>query len=81
MRDWATGGDLPDTITRAGGGVVWGRDSSFFLYVEKDDNHRPLKVFRHRLGTPQTDDDDNGGNTLAVAVRSTQRAPQPPEAP
>ena len=56
MRDWATGGDLPDTITRAGGGVVWGRDSSFFLYVEKDDNHRPLKVFRHRLGTPQTDD-------------------------
>jgi len=56
VRDWATGEDLPDTITRAGGGVVWGRDSSFFLYVEKDDNHRPLKVFRHRLGTPQTDD-------------------------
>ena len=21
-----------------------------------DDNHRPLKVFRHRLGTPQSDD-------------------------
>ena len=56
VRDWATGEDLPDTITLAGGGVVWGRDSSFFLYVEKDDNHRPLKVFRHRLGTPQTDD-------------------------
>ena len=56
VRDWATGEDLPDMIARAGGGVVWGRDSSFFLYVEKDDNHRPLKVFRHRLGTPQTDD-------------------------
>ena len=56
VRDWATGEDLPDTIARAGGGVVWGRDSTFFLYVEKDDNHRPLKVFRHRLGTAQADD-------------------------
>ncbi len=56
LRDWATGQDLPDTVERASGGVVWGADSSFFLYVEKDDNHRPLKVFRHRLGTRQSDD-------------------------
>jgi oligopeptidase B len=56
VRDWQTGQDLPDTVERAGGGVVWGRDSTFFFYVERDENHRPLKVFRHRLGTPQTDD-------------------------
>ena len=56
VRDWATGQDLPDEVARASGGVVWGSDSSFFFYVEKDDNHRPLKVFRHRLGTPQSDD-------------------------
>jgi oligopeptidase B len=56
VRDWATGQDLPDEVARASGGVVWGSDSSFFLYVEKDDNHRPLKVFRHRLGTKQSDD-------------------------
>jgi oligopeptidase B len=56
VRDWTTGRDLPDEIARASGGVVWGRDSSFFLYVEKDDNHRPLKVFRHRLGTQQSGD-------------------------
>ena len=56
VRDWATGQDLPDEVTRASGGVVWGSDSSFFLYVEKDDNHRPLKVFRHCLGTKQSDD-------------------------
>jgi oligopeptidase B len=56
VRDWATGEDLPDEVQRASGGVVWGSDSSFFLYVEKDDNHRPLKVFRHRLGTRQSDD-------------------------
>ena len=38
------------------GNVVWGGDSTFFFYVQLDDNHRPLKVFRHRLGTPQADD-------------------------
>jgi len=56
VRRWDTGEDLPDTLTETGGSVVWGRDSSFFLYVRIDENHRPLKVFRHRLGTPQSDD-------------------------
>ena len=56
VRDWATGADLPDVVERAGGGVVWGRDSRFFYYVERDENHRPLKVFRHLLGTRQEDD-------------------------
>ena len=56
VRDWTTGIDLPDTIERTSGSVVWSTDSSFFYYVERDDNHRPLKIHRHRLGTPQTDD-------------------------
>ncbi|TMJ25361.1 MAG: S9 family peptidase [Alphaproteobacteria bacterium] len=56
VRRWDTGEDLADTITQAGGNVVWGLDSTFFFYVERDQNHRPLKVFRHRLGTLQTDD-------------------------
>jgi oligopeptidase B len=56
VRDWANGQDLPDEVARASGGIVWGSDASFFLYVEKDDNHRPLKVFRHRLGALQGDD-------------------------
>ena len=56
VRSWETGEDLPDVLTQAGGGVVWGKDSTFFFYVRVDDNHRPLQVFRHRLGTPQADD-------------------------
>jgi oligopeptidase B len=57
VRRWQTGEDLPDTLTQASGSVVWGRDSTFFLYVQVDENHRPLKVFRHRLGTPQSADE------------------------
>ncbi len=56
IRRWDTGEDLPDVLTETGGGVVWGLDSTFFYYVHVDDNHRPLKVYRHRLGTAQADD-------------------------
>jgi len=56
VRRWDTGEDLPDIVTETSGSVVWGRDSSFFFYVRVDENHRPLKVYRHRLGTAQADD-------------------------
>jgi oligopeptidase B len=56
VRRWTAGEDLADTIEQASGNVVWGRDSTFFYYVRVDDNHRPLQVFRHRLGTLQSDD-------------------------
>lgn len=56
VRRWDTAEDLPDILTETSGSVVWGRDSSFFFYVQVDDNHRPLKVYRHRLGTAQADD-------------------------
>lgn len=56
VRRWDTGEDLPDMLTETSGSVVWGRDGSFFFYVRVDENHRPLKVYRHVLGTAQPDD-------------------------
>jgi oligopeptidase B len=56
VRRWDTREDLPDTLSETSGSVVWGRDGSFFFYVRVDENHRPLKVYRHRLGTAQADD-------------------------
>src|ERR687898_26906 len=56
IRDWQTGADLPDVIEQTSGSVVWGHDSTFFYYVRLDDNHRPLHIYRHRLGTPQSAD-------------------------
>src|SRR5260370_33583192 len=56
VRDWQSGEDLPDIIEQTSGGVVGGADSTVFFYVKRDENHRPLHVFRHRLGTPQSDD-------------------------
>jgi oligopeptidase B len=56
VRDWQSSCDLPDLIEQTTGGVVWGDDSTFFYYVRRDENHRPLQVFRHRLGTKQDTD-------------------------
>jgi oligopeptidase B len=56
FRDLATGTDLPDVIPDTRGSVVWANDSQTLFYVRIDDNHRPQSVWRHRVGTPLTDD-------------------------
>jgi len=56
VRDWAEGADADDLVEETDGGVVWSADSKQFFYVKLDDNHRPMQVWRHRLGNPQADD-------------------------
>ena len=56
VRDWATRKDLDDLVEETDGGVVWNGDSTAFFYVKLDENHRPLQVWLHRLGTKQADD-------------------------
>jgi oligopeptidase B len=49
--------------------VVWSADSKAFFYVKLDDNHRPMQVWLHRLGTKQADD--------VLVMRSTMPAGSP----
>jgi len=56
VRDWATKTDLDDVVEETDGAVVWSLDSKSFFYVKLDDNHRPMQVWRHRLGTRQAED-------------------------
>ncbi len=56
VRDSKTGKDLPDTIPNTDGGAVWSADGTALFYVWMDDNHRPVKLFRHVLGTPVEQD-------------------------
>ncbi|SFB93482.1 oligopeptidase B [Bosea sp. CRIB-10] len=57
IRDLTTGKDLPDAIADTSGEMIWAADSSAFVYVALDDDHRPTRVLRHRLGTPQSEDE------------------------
>lgn len=56
VRDWANGKDFDDLVEETDGGVVWAADCKSFFYVKLDDNHRPMQVWRHRIGTKQADD-------------------------
>ncbi|MGH3360897.1 MAG: S9 family peptidase, partial [Nocardioides sp.] len=55
--DLATGDLLEDEITGVLGGVTWSRDGDDFYYVTVDESWRADKVWRHRLGTVQADDE------------------------
>ncbi|QFU17111.1 S9 family peptidase [Microvirga thermotolerans] len=57
VRDLATGRDLGDEVPRTSGDAVWIGDSSGFYYVELDDNHRPVRVRRHIIGTRPEEDE------------------------
>lgn len=56
VREWESGKDSADIVEETDGGIVWAADSKSFFYVKLDDNHRPMQVYRHTLGTPQSDD-------------------------
>jgi oligopeptidase B len=57
IRDLTTGADLDDRIDdTSNAGVAWSRDGQWVFYVTPDPQERPSTVWRHRLGTPHTDD-------------------------
>ena len=57
VRDLANGTDLPETIEETEGDAIWSADGTAFYYVRLDDNHRPSRVYRHRLGEAQERDE------------------------
>ncbi|TIT14156.1 MAG: S9 family peptidase [Mesorhizobium sp.] len=50
VRDVTGGTNLGDLIPDTGGGGVWNAGDDGFFYTRLDDNHRPSKVFFHKLG-------------------------------
>lgn len=53
----ADGQLLDDVVEGVLGGVTWHPDSQSFFYTTVDDAWRSDKVWRHRLGTPQAEDE------------------------
>ncbi|WP_316858099.1 S9 family peptidase [uncultured Cohaesibacter sp.] len=57
VRDIESGKELSDHLERTTGGAIWSEDSTHLYYTCLDDNHRPCRVFRHKLGTSQEEDE------------------------
>ncbi|MGB0085392.1 MAG: S9 family peptidase [Rhodomicrobiaceae bacterium] len=56
FRDLQSGEDRPEAISETTGGAVWSGDSAWVFYTRLDENHRPRQIYRHRIGTPASDD-------------------------
>ena len=48
---------LPDVLENAQGDMEWSQDGQTLFYTVLDDNHRPSRVFRHRIGTAPDKDE------------------------
>ncbi|KRE17936.1 peptidase S9 [Bosea sp. Root381] len=75
VRDLTRGEDLGDLIPDTTGDIVWAADSASFFYVGVDADHRPSKVFRHRLGEAPDQDTllhDEADAGMFVDIDETQ---------
>ena len=56
VRDLATGEDLRDEVPDTAPGAMFAPDGEHIFYLTVDEAWRPWRVWRHRLGTPGSDD-------------------------
>jgi len=58
IKDLSTGKLLEDTLKGTNGSVVWANDNKTLYYIKKDlQTLLGYQVYRHTLGTPQSDDE------------------------
>jgi len=78
VKDLTTGRLLDDEITGVLGGVTWDPSGQELYYSTVDETWRPDKIWRHRLGTPQAEDElvhhePDGRFWLGVGRSRTER--------
>ncbi len=56
VRDLVTGENLPDEIDNTSHGAIFSPDGDFVFYTTVDESWRPDTVWRHRIGSPRTED-------------------------
>ena len=78
VKDLRTGRLTDDEITGVLGGATWSRDGRDLYYATVDESWRPDKIWRHRIGTSQSDDElihheQDGRFWVAVGRSRTDR--------
>ena len=57
IRDIETRNLVTEKIEDTSGGITFSLDDKFIFYSKLDENHRPRKIFRHKIGTPVKNDE------------------------
>ena len=58
FKNLETGEMLEDVIPNTTGRAVWANDNKTVFYTVKDDALRAYKIFKHKLGTPSSQDEE-----------------------
>ena len=56
IRDINTKKLITDKIEETSGGITFSLDDKYIFYSKLDENHRPRKIYRHKLGTKVSED-------------------------
>jgi oligopeptidase B len=56
IRDIKTKKIITEIIEETSGGITFSLDDEYIFYSKLDKNHRPRKIYRHKLGTSAKDD-------------------------
>jgi len=56
IRDIKTKKLVTDKIEETSGGITFSLDDQYVFYSKLDENHRPRKIYRHKLGTKVNED-------------------------
>ena len=56
IRNIKTGKLIAEEIKDTSGSILFSLDDKYIFYSKLDNNHRPRKIFRHKLGTPIQED-------------------------
>ena len=56
IRDIESKNLISEKIKDTSGGIIFSLDSKFIFYSKLDENHRPRKIFRHKIGTSVKND-------------------------
>ena len=57
IRDINTNKLITEKIEDTSGGITFSLDDKYIFYSKLDENHRPRKIFRHKLGTASKEDE------------------------
>jgi oligopeptidase B len=78
VRDIASGTDHGEVLHNTAGDATWATDGKSFFYTIQDENHRPLKIYHHVLGTDQAADrlvyeEQDSGMFTGVGATNSER--------
>ena len=57
IREISSNKQVTDKIEDTTGGITFSLDDKFIFYSKLDQNHRPRKIFRHKIGSPVKNDE------------------------